>query len=627
MARRNIVFLLILIIWLGFGLRLHELGSVPLRGDEAFSARFWADLPLSTSLAEIAPLDPHPPLAFVIVRFWRHWIGGIDSPAALRMLGVLANTVGIPAVFALALRLSGRSIVGLSAALIWAMHPYEIWHSQDFRNYPIWAGMSVSSLWLGLRLIDHPKPRNWLLYGLAAGVTAFIFYTELFTMLAFAAFTVVSKRTNHAFVRRVIALQAVITTFVLLAFLLLQSERIFSGAYPGNVQGFHAPDYLTRLIPTLVGGGTIPANLSAAWLVICIGLAGLAVIVGLGSRRQLLLVATVALLPLFLIGLASQRLSLFHPRYVLAAVPAIVLLISLGSDYLSRHMNRQFGWHQNATMFGLLLPWLALSIISLNAHFTDPAFRKSPAWDELGEFLNERVNDDDLVIHLSADVAFGYYYKGAGREKALPENPWQPRDAIVAELKDALKSYASIWVVSNAIRTWQNADVVETWMQAHWQPVLLSNASGLGLRQFRDWELADEYASSLARFDETVELVDYRFFADPLPTGEILLWLYWRPLTQSPRELKSFVHIYGDINPSSGSILWSQNDQLPQNGRLDARSWEILEVFRAVYYLPADTLTDGEYQLSIGWYDPDSDERLLTEENEDHFVLESFAFP
>ena len=205
---------------MGFGLRLHELGSVPLRGDEAFSARFWADLPLSTSLAEIAPLDPHPPLAFAIVRFWRHWIGGIDSPTAMRMLGVLANTVGIPAVFALALQLSGRSIVGLSAALIWALHPYEIWHSQDFRNYPIWAGTSVSSLWLGLRLIDLPKPRNWLLYGLAAGVTAFIFYTELFTMLAFAVFTVVCKRTNQAFLRRVIALQAVITASVVFAFLL-----------------------------------------------------------------------------------------------------------------------------------------------------------------------------------------------------------------------------------------------------------------------------------------------------------------------------------------------------------------------------------------------------------------------
>ena len=75
--------ILILIIWLGFALRLHELASVPLRGDEAFSALNWADTPLPQSLTEIATLEPHPPLTYGLFRLWRLLIGGIDSPFSL----------------------------------------------------------------------------------------------------------------------------------------------------------------------------------------------------------------------------------------------------------------------------------------------------------------------------------------------------------------------------------------------------------------------------------------------------------------------------------------------------------------------------------------------------------------
>ena len=86
MARPIRPAILILIIWLGFALRLHELASVPLRGDEAFSALNWAGIPLHQSLTEIATLEPHPPLTYVLFRLWGLLIGGIDSPFALRLL-------------------------------------------------------------------------------------------------------------------------------------------------------------------------------------------------------------------------------------------------------------------------------------------------------------------------------------------------------------------------------------------------------------------------------------------------------------------------------------------------------------------------------------------------------------
>ena len=430
MARPHLLVLLIPIIWIGFALRVHQLGTAPLRGDEAFSAQYWADLPLIQSLTEIAPLDPHPPLGYALFRAWGLALGGVDSPEALRYLTVLGNILGAPALFALGRRLSSKPAVGIAAALLWAFHSYEIWHSQDFRNYAIWASASAIAMALALRLIDQPNRRNWIGFCAAAVVGCFLFYTELFALFALAAFALLYKWPDRRFLLRFVSLQIGVAAAVLLTFGILQAARIVSGAYPGNVQPFYAPDYLTRLLPTLTIGDTIPPLFASIWILVDLALIALSIALVKGSRRHSLFVGSTLLTPLVGIGILSLRLNVFHPRYVVAAVPAVILLIVLGSDALAARIKRARGWNHNLAFAGLLLPWLALNLATLDAYFNDPAFRKSPAWDELGEFLNNRVTEDDLVIQLSADAAFGYYYRSAADDIALPaiSGAAQPRD-------------------------------------------------------------------------------------------------------------------------------------------------------------------------------------------------------
>ncbi len=616
---RRRLCLLILVIWLGFALRLHDLDAVPLRGDEAFSARYWVELPLYESLTEIASFDPHPPLAYLLFHLWGRWVGGIDSSFALRFLPLLGNIIGAAAMFALGRRLSGQSSVGLLAALMWALHPFEIWHSQDFRNYAVWAGLSAVALWLGLRLMDSTRRVDWWLYAVAASLSAFMFYTELMMMIALAAVMVMGGA-KGAFARRFLALQCFIGAAVLVAFLVFQGPVLTGAApYPGNLQPFAAADYLTRFVPALALGESIPSDLSFVWLPLSLAATLFTAVIAAKSQRQIGFIAAVAAAPLLLLGLASLRVSIFHPRYALATVPAFILLFALGGFHLA---GRRPVW-----MCGLLLPWFILASLTLNAYFNHPAWRKSPAWDELGDFLNGRVHENDLVIQLSKDSAFGYYYRGRAEDTALPNSPFQPASEIEAALSIAAGEYDSVYVVSNAIPTWGNADVVENWMNANMQAVLLSSASGLGLRQYKTWEISADFGPPLTQFEAAVELMGYDFFAAPLPTGEWLLWLYWRPISQTARPLKSFVHVVGDVNPATGNRIWSQDDQFPQEGRLDSTSWPAGDVYRDVYYLPADQAAAGGYHLHIGWYDPVSGARLLTDGDEDLFELAAFAHP
>jgi len=636
MSRLQSYSVVLIAILLGFFLRLHNLDIVPLRGDEAFSALNWAQMPIDQSLSQIATIEPHPPLTYVIFHIWNLIIGGIDSPFALRMLSVLGNVIGIPAMYALGVRLLGnhRRDVAVILAFMFAVHPFEIWHSQDFRNYALWAGLSVMTLWLGMRLNPHRqnRPVDWVLYGVFATVTVFTFYTELLLMGTVGLYMLFIYYRHRDFLFRFLGLQTIIVIMVMVGFVVLQGDLLGGGGYGGNVEAFSAPDYLTRFVPVLTFGDTIPIAFASLWLPLCIVLAlGFILSFYLHGRT-----ATFALMlmifPLALLGVASTQISIFHPRYVLATAPSFLLAIVMTSCAITAFITKFAPLPRMLLTVILVSPWFVISALTLHSYYTNYhtnyVLRKAPAWDELGEFLNATVTADDLVIQLSVDPAFVYYYDGEADETALPASPDQPADEIVALLEDMQSEYDSIYVVSNAIPDWQNADVVENWANENMQLVRLSNASGLGIRQYKRWNIDNTMSEMpLTVFDEVVTLVDYQLFDDPLPTGELVLWLYWQPLSQTDVSLKSFVHLAGEINPATGSPLWSQDDQFPQEGRRDTTTWEIGKIYRDVYYLPADELAAGDYQILVGWYRPEGNIRLLTQDEVEVHTLTSFEYP
>ncbi len=627
MSRLRVYALIILTVWLGFILRLHNLDSVPLRGDEAFSAMFWAEMPIHQSLAEIATIEPHPPLTYVIFHAWNLAIGGIESPFALRMLGVLGNLIGIAVMYDLTKRLTQNAFLGLVAGLMWATHPFEIWHSQDFRNYALWATLSLTTIWLGLRLITLRRRVDWLLYIFFAIISVFTFYTELLMLGALGLYVLITQRHRPKFLISFLGAQASIVGAVLVGFFILQGSLLTSGGYGGNVEPFSAPDYLTRFLPTLVWGETIPAEFASIWiavLLVCIIFYGS---IFLYQRKLILLIFLLSIVPLLLLGMASLRISIFHPRYVMAIVPAFLLLLIVGSYFVAQKLNQFLKINSNIVTLILLSPWFIVAIITINNYHANPALRKAPAWNELTDFLNINVTSDDLVIQLSTDAAFGYYYGGDALDRGLPSSPVQPKDEIIEILETARTQYDSIYIVSNAISSWENSDVVETWANDNMQLVRLSNASGLGIRQYKNWDELELSGETLTNFEDVVELVGDHFFDTPLPTGEFVLWLDWNPLSQTSEPIKSFVHLVGAINPQSGSPLWEQDDQFPQEGRLDTTSWNIETPYRDVYYLPADSLIAGDYQIMVGWYYPETNSRLLTDDNFDAFTITTFTYP
>ena len=147
------------------------------------------------------------------------------------------------------------------------------------------------------------------------------------------------------------------------------------------------------------------------------------------------MITPLIVLPLLFVGLASLGRDVFNPRYVLNTVPAFMLLLIAGGCVAADFAHKALRANRAVWGIALLSPWVALAAMALHAYYTDPAFVKAPAWDELGEFLSRRVEEDDLVIQLSVDPAFAYYYDGAAPELALPAHPAQTADEIAAVLE------------------------------------------------------------------------------------------------------------------------------------------------------------------------------------------------
>jgi mannosyltransferase len=618
-------FILALIILLGFGLRLYRIDAVPLRGDEAFSVQYWAGQPLSESLRTVATIEPHPLLTYVTFRGWGLVAGLGELP--MRMLPALTNLLGIPALYALGRKMGGRGM-GMLAALLWAVHPYQIWYAQDARNYGIWAGVSAVALWLGYRATQRDRTIDWAAYAVTAGIAANIFYDDLFTIGAFGLFVLITRWGDWRLIRRAAVAIAFPGMTALLSFAVFQGALLAGGGY-GGTAGHFDPAKLPEFLTTLFFGTTLPDDVARViWLPLVLLVAVSLFVLWRRNSKQAIFLGFSALIPLAILCILSLRLKIFAPHYILSTVPAYILMVVGLAFAFEKHGNDAEigeGLRPSPTIRRVLGSAVVGAILMLNAvslynYYFNPAKIKAPNWPAATAYIDQHIAPDDLVVQLAIDPAFGYYYRAPALDIALPSEPAQSEDAIVAALEEHTANRPAVWLVGQPYPDWPNRDVVENWMRANWQPVLDETIAGLRVQQFRPWTVRpDEIADTpLATFGDVAELAGARILYPAEVGGNLIVWLYWRAIGESNQPLKVFVHLEGAINPTTGSPLWSQDDQFPQDGRIGTESWTPGTVYRDVYTLPTGDVPPAAYTLRVGLYEPESGERLLTAEGDRH---------
>jgi hypothetical protein len=601
--------MVLLLILIGFVLRLYQLDASPFRGDEAFTAQYWT-LPLDQSLTQIATIEPHPALTYASYYLWGALVGIDEFP--LRMFPALISLLAIPALYGMGQHLGGRW-AGLLAAFLWVLQPYALWHAQDARNYALWSGLSAVSLWLGLIALRHNRLGDWLRYGLTVTLAANLFYNEWFTIIGFGLYVLVVYRRDWSRLKRfsIAALVAVATSG--LSFLFLQLPLLGRGGYGGTASGFDLA-LLPGLVTTLLlGRGLPPAWLAFVFAGIVLFIIAACFLLYRHDRTSFLSLLCIGLLPILLLSVASLRLKIFAPQYVLAALPGFVAVLAVSA--LPRRASLRAAPLQ-IIIWGSLLAYISLSVISLYNYFYDPIYRKAANWPLVTDYLRAKVDSDDLVIQQSIDAAFGYYYRAAALDIALPSSPAQSVPEVERALAAYVTQHPSIWLVGQPYPDWPNGNAVQDWLDGHWQRVFDQWADGIHIQHYRPWTVTDTelgVETSRGTFTGLVDLRAVQMVMPVVDASDLTVWLYWQPLAPSERDLRVFVHLIGGINPATGTPLWSQDDGPPQDGRISTQSWTVGTHYRDVYQVPLANVPSGTYELRVGLYDPVSGIRIPTE--------------
>ena len=147
--------LVMVVLVIAAGLRFYRLDAQSFWNDEGNSARI-AERSL-TLITEGAAGDIHPPLYYYLLHVWRGVFGA--SEFALRSLSAVLGVLLVWLTYLIARRVFDHG-VGVAAALIAAINPFQIYYSQEARMYLLLAVIGAAATWVLLRLLVNWSKGN-----------------------------------------------------------------------------------------------------------------------------------------------------------------------------------------------------------------------------------------------------------------------------------------------------------------------------------------------------------------------------------------------------------------------------------------------------------------------------------
>ncbi len=514
----------------------------------------------------------------------------------MRMLPALLNLLGVAAMFTLSRRLFRDVRVGYLAALLWAVNPFLIWHSQDLRDYAMWAAFSALALWALLRAAQRNRRVDWLIYAALAALALNSFFFEILFTVAGGVYILLLK---SRVLRNYAAALALLT--VLLIPWLWQGVQLAGSGYGGTVDRLNLPELLTAFPVAFILGEPLALP---AWVGIAIALiigAALFWMVRHGEREAARTLTLLIGVPLALFVIACTRMNIFAPRYLLALESLLLLPIAYSLVQL-------WSWRPSAPVIHsivrvALAVGLLLALVVPLRKLWYSEYSKAQDWRALHTYITARYKPGDTLVFntsnpraASLDPAFAYYFPEPLNTLVVPKAVSSPR----AWLTFLATRPGSVWFMPGGPYAADTDRILRNTMQpitdrsvgANWQ-----------VREFRPnppWQSEPAQALSTQAGDAKL-----RGYSLDQTAQELTVLLYWERVPVQT----VFVQVIGPINPATGTPLWAQDDY-PADGPRDVHTIKLRDV------------PPGSYALQIGLYPPNAPaQRILWEHGIDTLVI------
>lgn len=651
----------LLLVLAAFALRLTLLDAQSLWYDEGVSAMVGQMAP--GALIRWTADDIQPPLYYLNLALWGRLAGW--SEWSLRYLSAWCGLLAVPLMTVLALRFRPRATVALIAALLAGFHPLLIYYSQEARMY---AMLTALALLAGYLLIRHAQTRRPVLlsaYVIAAVAAVYTHYFAFFLLLALALaylldrsiFAAGEDGTWWAHVRLFIGANVLIVVAYLPWFwAMLRRLAMDTSYWQGRLKVTEA---LRNVLVTFVSGETVAAG-PGLWIMFVGSAIALLAAVRLWrfdrrGRRILLWSLLWLVVPMLGVILLASFAPKFNPRYVLIALPGLLLLWSTGlaptgraqtdnnlvdspirptddaqgarSSLRPHPEQTSVPWtalratirHSPLLMIALIF-LLSTSLYATFNWFTDPAFRKDQ-WRELTTDLRMRVGPEEVIVLVSGHAwPVWDYYAPDLPAVYLPELEILDVDAVLdfaetaAPLQDALGPLADrpgAWLVGWQDEVVDPMGIVPAQLELAGREKGMDSAYwGIDLRRFSQLKVNWIPDTAPVEFPLDVTFVDGA--GQPVVTlvgynsldngGLLLFWQLARPAVGSTPDL----YIAGQTLDANGAVVGTVADRRAAGYTFPSFRWGEDRI--AVSNLtPPDWLGDapqgGEYVLELRVYD------------------------
>mgnify|MGYP000089749633 CR=1 FL=1 len=428
-------WLVILIALIGAGLRVLLLDRQGMWLDETFSV-WLANHNVGDMLHWIVNSDQHPPLYYLLLQGWIALMG--DTPYEVRLLSVLFGTATIPVIYLIGKRMSG-AVMGLAAAVLLALSPFNIRFAQETRMYTLLTFNAAVAIYALVRLLtdsrsampigsqfrDYLRARRW------AQIQTM--ETDL-AWVAFIVFSAATMLTHNAAVLFPVATNVFVFGLMLfqrtrqsgsapafqapsfrnwvkaqLGIFLLWSPWIvaFIGQAGRVYQEFWIPrpswDTVIEALKTFLNAPTPTpgqaGQVRAIWILYALGL-GLGVLHYRKKPSRFLLLAALFAIPFLGELIVSLRRPIFYDRTLIWITIPLLLLLAAGIAHLRFR-------------FLMLLALGVFSTTNLFAAADYYRFMQKEDWHTAAGYVANFAQKDDLVLFNAAwaRIPFDYYFK------------------------------------------------------------------------------------------------------------------------------------------------------------------------------------------------------------------------
>jgi 4-amino-4-deoxy-L-arabinose transferase-like glycosyltransferase len=592
--------------------------------DEGFSV--WLSVQPAGEIIERTAADIHPPFYYLLLHGWIGLVG--DSEWALRFLSALFAVLTVPLLWQFGRRLLRQERAGDMVAFLAAISPLWLWYGREVRMYALLLALLAAA---ALLLLKTLRGQWWAALLLAILLTVGV-YTHFYVWFVVVAWALAAAVT---WLRKpqLSSLLPILSAFTIpvvayLPWLAVTLRRLDEDrSYWEGLLG--AGEVAGQTLGSWMVGHTMveAVALPLGWVGGGLALLGCAVLFwrarrpdpaeGLlwrasGTPRLPLVNGLLLLLWLVLpfvgLYLLSWNRPKFHPRYLIFAAPAFLLLLAAFVTWCwtRRWAGKLVGSLVFAGVVGVFL------VADWNL-FNDPAFAKAD-WRGVATYLkeNRQVEEPLLLVSGHAFPVFHYYYRERENVFYLPNEPTLDTTAVLGltagkQVAADIEGARDVWVVE-----WQD-EVVDP---EEVVPALLNalGASAEQAAQFMEvslthWSLPEspeldavlepDYLVN-ARFGEKLTLLGWDEPAEASAVDEgLFLRLYWA--AQQPLEGDYKVRL--SVVDEEG-FVYGGWDQRPTSYLYPTFRWQAGEPRLASVRVPLQPGTPpGKYHVKLSVYE------------------------